>query len=158
MHADERITENFTLQELIASDIATRNSLDNTPGEGEVQHLRRLTVDILQWIRDKLDSPVIVTSGYRSRDVNAMAGGDRHSAHIDGRAADIKVFGLRPGDVALWMASSKIPFDKLILEFGAWCHVQVPKYGRAPRCATYTAVKLEGRTVYLEGLRPQVFR
>lgn len=53
----------------------------------------------LQVLRDFLEKPVVVISGYRSPKYNRRIGGARRSQHMLATAADIKVPGLDPRDV-----------------------------------------------------------
>jgi uncharacterized protein YcbK (DUF882 family) len=53
----------------------------------------------LQALRDEVDRPITVTSGYRSPSHNEAIGGAKHSFHVAGMAADIKVAGMKPQDV-----------------------------------------------------------
>lgn len=50
----------------------------------------------LQKMRDLLNVPLHITSGYRSPDYNALVGGSAHSMHMLGLAFDISVIGLDP--------------------------------------------------------------
>ena len=43
-----KLTENFTLSEMIKSETALRHNLDNTPGDAEIANLKRLAEKILQ--------------------------------------------------------------------------------------------------------------
>lgn len=52
---------------------------------------QEMIVDGLQWIRNRLRQPVIVTSGVRTKRSNKAAGGSPISLHLLGRAADIKI-------------------------------------------------------------------
>ncbi len=45
-----------------------------------------------------------------------------------------------------------LPFDQVIHEFGAWCHVGIAMAGTEPRGQKLTAVKAAGRTQYLQGI------
>ena len=45
------------------------------------------------------DLPIAILSGYRSPAHNAAVGGAQHSQHMEGRAADITVKGLKPVEV-----------------------------------------------------------
>jgi uncharacterized protein YcbK (DUF882 family) len=53
---------------------------------------------IIEIIREELDLPMSVTSGYRCEDYNTIIGGSRNSWHKKGRAIDIK----RKSDVYTW--------------------------------------------------------
>lgn len=83
-----QLTPHFSLAELTASSTAKRLGLDNTPTPEALQRLT-LTAAMLERVRAHLRVPVIVTSGYRSRAVNAAVGGVTSSDHAIGSAADI---------------------------------------------------------------------
>lgn len=83
-----QLTPHFSLAELTASSTAQRLGLDNTPTPEALQRLT-LTAAMLERVRSHLGVPVIVTSGYRSRAVNAAVGGVTSSDHAIGSAADI---------------------------------------------------------------------
>ena len=55
----------------------------------------------LQVLRDEVNKPISITSGYRSPEHNAKVKGAKNSQHIKGTAADIKVKGMTPKEVAL---------------------------------------------------------
>lgn len=82
------MTPHFSLAELTASATAQRLGLDNTPTPEALQRLA-LTAAMLERVRAHLGAPIIVTSGYRSRAVNAAVGGVTSSDHAIGSAADI---------------------------------------------------------------------
>lgn len=82
------LTPHFTLGEMTSSSAAQSLSLDNTPTPDALQRLV-LTAKMLERVRAFLQAPVTVTSGYRSRAVNAAVGGVTSSDHAQGLAADI---------------------------------------------------------------------
>jgi uncharacterized protein YcbK (DUF882 family) len=82
------MTPHFSLAELTASATARRQGLDNTPTPEALQRLA-LTAAMLERVRAHLGVPIVVTSGYRSRAVNAAVGGVTSSDHAIGAAADI---------------------------------------------------------------------
>ncbi len=85
-----QLTPHFTLAEMTASTTAQRQGLDNTPTPEALQRLT-LTAEMLERVRAHLGVPIVVTSGYRSRAVNAAVGGVTSSDHAIGAAADIVV-------------------------------------------------------------------
>ena len=62
-------------------------------------------VDILQQIRDHFGVSVDINSGYRCKEHNADVGGDPNSSHMQGMAADIRVRGVEPREVAKFAES-----------------------------------------------------
>lgn len=128
-----KLSPNFTLAEMTASDTAERKGLDNTPGELETRNLALLCEEILEPIRAALKRPIIVTSGYRSIPVNRAIGSSDRSQHTKGQAADFKVHGVTPLEVCQMIEALDLPYDQLIHEFGAWTHVSIAADGAAPR-------------------------
>ena len=75
----------FTYLELVRTD----TGLPNGPTEWQqVVNLQRIAF-FLARLREYMGSAVIVTSGFRSPEVNARVGGSKTSAHLQGLAADI---------------------------------------------------------------------
>ena len=119
-----RLSPHFTLAEFVTSQEAARRGIDNTPAPDVVERLRR-TAAGLEAVRIRLGgAPIIVTSGYRSSQLNDAIGGSRTSQHMRGEAADIicPSFG-GPNEVAAALRDSGIEYDQLILEYGRWVHV-----------------------------------
>ena len=67
------LSEHFTLEELVYSDIAQRHSLDNNPDKFVIANLTRLA-QLLESIRALFGKPIRINSGYRSVTVNALLG------------------------------------------------------------------------------------
>ena len=151
------LTNNFSLQEMIKSETALRRDMDNTPHSDEVvQNLTTLCEQVLQPLRDAYGVGIKVNSGYRSPDVNAAVGGSRTSDHCKGQAADIEIPGVANADLAQYIADN-FHFTQLILEFytqgipdSGWVHVSYVADNLKRQ--VMTAVKQNGRTVYLPGI------
>ena len=62
--------------------------------------LKAELLEKLQRLRDLAGRPVIVNSGYRNPAYNKKVGGSSTSRHLMGEAADIRVPGLHPDEVA----------------------------------------------------------
>jgi len=151
-----KLSENFTLLELVKSDAALRLGLDNTPSQGVINNLRELAINVLQPIREHYGTPVKVSSGFRSNAVNAAVGGAKTSDHCQGFAVDIEVPGTSNFDLATWILSN-LKFTQVILEFytmgqpnSGWVHVSYDP--KSLRNQALTAMKKEGKTIYLTGL------
>ena len=56
----------------------------------------------LDYLRSWAGAPVQITSGYRTHAYNRRIGGADESRHMYGLAADVKVQGKTPSDVADW--------------------------------------------------------
>lgn len=79
----------------------------------------------LQALRDYVNKPISITSGYRSPKYNAKIGGAKDSQHCYGTAADIKVQGMTPKEVALVI--EKLIKEKKMIQGGigiypSWVH------------------------------------
>ena len=102
-----KLTENFTLKEMTNSSTAERNGIDNTPDSGVISKLEALCRLILQPIRDAYGKTIIVTSGYRSPELNRAVGGASNSQHTYGEAADIKC----DDNIRLWKLITQMIHD-----------------------------------------------
>jgi len=120
------LSPNFTLEELTRSEAAARNGWDNTPNEAEIENLKRLAA-LLQDVKAAVGGkPVIINSGFRSKQVNDAVGSNDRSQHRLGCAADLRVPGMTPRQVVEACIEAKVPFDQIILEFDSWTHISVP--------------------------------
>jgi hypothetical protein len=144
---DKRLTEHFTLGELVASDLAARNGIDNSPSPAIEENLKRVA-NTLEAVRTIYNKPLTISSGYRCPEVNKLAGGSDTSAHMEGLAADINVPGVTPYELGKAILASGIPFDQMIFEYDSWVHIAIPAYGNKPRMDVRT--KRKG-TPYLSG-------
>jgi hypothetical protein len=121
-----KLTKSFTLEELIFSQTAAREGIDNTPGAAQVRAMRELCANILQPLRDSIELPLMVSSGYRCARLNRYVGGSVRSQHMEGRAADVICFGMDTKQLFKRVLELKLPFDQLIYEGGResiWVHV-----------------------------------
>jgi zinc D-Ala-D-Ala carboxypeptidase len=120
------LSPNFTLEELTRSEAAARNGWDNTPNEAEIENLKRLAA-LLQDVKAAVGGkPVLINSGFRSKQVNDAVGSKDSSQHRLACAADLRVPGMTPRQVVEACIEAKVPFDQIILEFDAWTHISVP--------------------------------
>ena len=117
-----RLSENFYLDEFTISQVSERNGYRNEPNEKQIENLRLLCVNVLQPLREIIQVPIFISSGFRSSIVNAAVGGRFNSQHLEGKAADFTV----PGKVlkeVFELIPRHFSFDQLIYEFGKWIHV-----------------------------------
>ena len=120
------LTEHFTLDELTSSETAERNGWDNTPNETELANLKRLAL-FLEDIKTALGGkPIMVSSGYRGKQVNDAVGSKDSSQHRTGCAVDFRVPQLTPDQVVKAIVASGLPYDQVIREFDRWTHLSIP--------------------------------
>lgn len=128
-----KLSEYFSLAELTVSETAARRGIRNTPSAREMENLRA-TAEMMDIIRVTLGKPVLVTSGYRSPEVNAAIGGSKTSAHCRGLAVDFTCPGFgSPLEVARKISAMGLEFDQIIHEFGAWVHIGFAEPGKPSR-------------------------
>lgn len=120
---------NFSISELCHSDIATQYKIENKPSIAICDNLLNLIFYVLQPLRDKLGKPIIVTSGYRSKQLNAhpKIKGAANSGHLRGTCADIVVKGISAKELLDIIVKSNIKFTQLIEEYNnntSWVHIE----------------------------------
>ena len=79
----------FTINELCASATALREGIDNRPSKCAYHLLHVLVQQLLDPIREAWGEPIVVSSGYRCKELNTLIGGVKNSHHMLGCAADI---------------------------------------------------------------------
>lgn len=128
-----RLTPHFTLEEFTFSQTATRKGIDNTPHEGILDNLCILA-NGMEDVRNLLNAPIHVSSGYRCPELNDLLGSKRTSQHTQGLACDFtsNAYG-SPQIIFADIISSDIRYDQLILEFDRWIHISFVEDGGTPR-------------------------
>ena len=119
----------FTIQELCASATALREGIDNRPNKCAYHLLHVLVDQLLDPIREAWGEPIVVSSGYRSKELNELVGGVKNSHHMLGCAADL-IAGNRADHRKLFrliqqmQQEGKIRFTQLIAENDyRWIHI-----------------------------------
>jgi zinc D-Ala-D-Ala carboxypeptidase len=150
-----RLSKNLTLREATKSITAKRLGIENEPEAWETKNLSVIAEEVFQKVRDHFGVPIAVTSGYRSKELNAAIGGSKRSQHIQGRALDLDahVYGKVTNADIFNYIKENLDFDQLIWEFGTdsepdWIHVSYIRTDEnKKRCLR--AVKEDGVTTYL---------
>ena len=119
----------FTISELTSSATAQREGIDNRPPTSAYHLLHVLVEQLLDPIREEWGEPIVVSSGYRCKELNALVGGAKNSHHLLGCAADLiagskaehrKLFDL----IRQMQLQGKIRFTQLIAENDfRWIHI-----------------------------------
>ena len=127
------LSKNFTLREFIQSPSATKFGYDEQdfPPDAVMDNLHLLCKNILQPLRDAINEPIEITSGYRCKRLNDMVNGFKTSDHLTGKAADITlvVAGHNISKPLFNMIIElNLPFKQLIDEQNySWVHVSYDK-------------------------------
>ena len=131
-----KLSPHFTLGELCKTSV---NSLDgNIPSRVNIENLRNICENWLEEMRYDYNTlyclkpgedyetsqsvePVVITSGFRSEDVNKAVGGSPSSNHLSGCAVDIRCAGfeqaVRYASILLDIADdTRQDYDELFIE------------------------------------------
>lgn len=150
-----KISPHLNLAELTRSETAKRHGIDNTPTAEHLENFKLLADKVFEPIREHFKTPIFISSGYRSKELNALIKGSPNSQHCKGQAIDIDMDGGN-GEVTNRMVfdfiKNKLDFDQLIWEFGTdfnpdWVHVSYVK--GANRKQKLKAVRSGGKTSYI---------
>ena len=135
-----KLTEHFTLEELVRSSKAEEMKVNNMEGVS-IDKLKKVA-DLLEVIRAAFGAPIWVSSGYRCKKVNDAVGGSKTSQHLLCEAADIKACKGHTNKelfekIKSLISSKKIEVGQLIWEYGtkenpAWVHVSLKRTNGKP--------------------------
>jgi hypothetical protein len=150
-----KISEHLDLSELTRSDSAKRNGISNMPTPEHIENFKLLAEKVFEPIRKHFGVPINISSGYRSKELNAKIGGSATSQHSSGEAIDIDMDGSANGvtnRMVFDYIKDNLVFDQLIFEFGTkeapdWVHVSYESTGKQ-RKQILRAVKTGGKTSY----------
>lgn len=110
----------FSYSEFFKSDTAEKYQVNNIPEEAQLSqvlgNIKALVSNVLDPLRAMIGRPIIITSGYRSQQVNELVGGSKTSQHLSGKAADIHIQEYTPQqmDVVYQTIQMCYDFDQLI--------------------------------------------
>lgn len=111
----------FCFNQFFYSAVADSCGISNLPEPGLEQFVRGniiLLVDhVLDPIREHVELPIVINSGFRCPSLNELVGGKESSQHLIGRAADFTILGMAVREykeLAFWCADH-LDFDQLIV-------------------------------------------
>ena len=151
-----KLSEHLDLSEVTRSESAKRNGISNMPTAEHISNFKLLAEKIFEPIRNHFRVPIMISSGYRSKELNAsLKGASLTSQHCSGEAIDIDMDG-SPHGVTNRMVfdyiKDNLVFDQLIYEFGDannpdWVHVSYESTGNQ-RKQVLRATRSNGKTAY----------
>lgn len=116
---------NFQYKEFTKSNTALRKGIANIPNNDQWESVERLTLNILQPVREKFGR-MRITSGFRSPELCIAVGSSRSSNHCRGEAADFEPLrnNVTLYQVLAWIYRN-LEFRELIAEYfpDGWIHV-----------------------------------
>ena len=150
-----KLSEHFSLAELIVSPTAKRLGLSNVPTQEHIANMKYVCEMILEPVRRHFGKPVQINSSYRAPLVNKAVGGSKTSQHSNGEAVDFEVPGISNKVVADWVADN-LTFDQVILEFysakdganSGWVHASIKRNGANRNMRMIASKSKAGGTVY----------
>lgn len=125
-----KLSEHFTLEEMVRSQTATINKINNQPSPAESDWLKYLCVNVLEPLRQHMKRPISISSGYRCPYLNMLVGGVARSQHQYGQAADIRIISKEDGDKIFKYLKANPYVHKALYERSKstgsrWIHVSV---------------------------------
>lgn len=131
-----KLSENFTLGEFMHTNVL---GFSNIPNKRQRENIQWLVTNVLQPLRGYLKQPIVITSGFRSPEINKQTGGAATSQHQEGEAADFVIEGVNNEDIISTIKRLGLPYDQLIDEVkyrsstdrepSRWIHVSLKKDG-----------------------------
>ena len=142
-----KLSEHFTLGEVTKTNYVTKDG--NFPSSEAIENLTNLCENWLEDLRYSYntlyerqpESPLVINSGYRSPEVNKLAGGAPTSNHLTGCAVDIRCIGMEQAlrYAAILLDISDLnheDYDELLIEQKRnviWIHFAVRPSGNRRR-------------------------
>lgn len=130
-----KLTKNFTFEELTRTSRDSLQTKNIEAADAYIDNLSLLAAN-LQQLRDALDRPITISSGFRCVALNQAVGGKVRSSHTQGLAADISVDGMSADDLFAFIRSNHpANLAKCIIEKvrgREWVHFAVSDEGKEP--------------------------
>jgi len=145
-----RISEHLDLSEVIRSETAKRHGISNMPTEEHIANFKLLAENVFEKVRNHFRCPIHISSGYRSKELNALTPGASATS-----AVDIDMDGSANGvtnTMVFNYIKDNLEFDQLIWEFGTnenpdWVHVSYESTGKQ-RKQILKATRINGKPHY----------
>jgi hypothetical protein len=148
-----QISKHLSLAEVSRSETAKRKGINNTPSGEHLENFKKLAENIFEPIREHFGVPIHISSGYRSKELNAAVGGSATSDHCVGSAIDIDQENSSITNNQVFnFIKDNLKFKQLIAEFPvngqlSWVHVAYNENNLKNQILV--AKKVNGKTVYI---------
>ena len=150
----EKIGNYFNLSQLIYSDTANNNNINNLPGIDNnpnsstiIQNLKNLMINVGDKIYEKYGN-ITISSGYRSNILNKKLKGADNSQHTKGEALDIQIPGKNTSEIFNWAVENIPTYDQIIWEFpekgeSSWIHISYSSNNRKDKLLATNNISLQ---------------
>ncbi len=123
----ENISKHITYTEATRTD----THLPNIPNDEQLRKMKLTAEKVFEPVREYFNKPIMVTSFFRTKEVNKKIGGAKNSQHMLGEAIDMdaQVLGGLGNDDIFFYIYKYLEYDQVIVEdlgdFGeiGWIHV-----------------------------------
>jgi len=147
------VSKNISYKEATLSTTAKRLGIDNTPDSDQFSNMIHVAEGVFQPVREHFDTPIYISSFFRSETLNSAIRGSSSSTHMKGEAMDLDadVYGKVTNAEIFHYIKDNLEFDQLIWEFGTdknpdWVHVSLSK--GTNRGQVLVAKRVNGKTAY----------
>lgn len=126
------VSAHITLKEATRTD----THLPNIPNDEQLRKMKLTAEKVFEPVREYFNKPIMVTSFFRTKEVNKKIGGAKNSQHMLGEAIDMdaQVLGGLGNDDIFFYIYKYLEYDQLIWEAGDdsepdWVHVSYNEKG-----------------------------
>lgn len=131
MTDDFNLTPHFKFSELAGTSHEKYRLLNLDEAQKQMGKMYMLA-GFAERVREIIGKPVIITSGFRCKELNKAIGGAITSQHTLCEAIDIVVKGMRCEDVFNRIVTSDLKYNQIIIERNSkgsqWVHVSIGAY------------------------------
>lgn len=148
-----QLSKHLVLAEVTRSESAKRKGISNMPTPEHIENFKLIAEKVFEPIREHFKVPILISSGYRSKELNSAIGGASSSQHCSGEALDLDMDGTSITNKQVFdYIKDNLVFDQLIWEFGTkdnpdWVHVSYESTGKQ-RKQILRATKVNGKAAY----------
>lgn len=151
-----KLSEHLDLAEVTRSESAKRLGISNMPTPEHIANFKKLAEKVFEPIREHFRCPIHISSGYRSKELNACTpGASATSQHSTGEAIDIDMDNSSNGvtnKMVFDFIKNNLEFDQLIWEYGTndapdWVHVSYESSG-TQRKQILKCTRIDGKPHY----------